>query len=292
MPTWTTLPLGGRQRQAVAGHGLQWRHGELSSSPGSRLCTAEAVMVRATALGVGLCPRMVRGDWCLRCLRGAARRPCCWRCIRAHLPHLGRLSRPVRLHVPAPSTEHHHLCGPRISPDNRGYRVRGPHRAHRYIPHGSRSGARLLEGRRCDGELVPEGRSRRSPRSESGYVIWLFLMVGLILLLRASGRGRTGWEPTALIIVACLPPVWMCIEMYAHPQDVVALGFALAAMACALRDRWIGSRHPDRTRDSHAAVHAARRHTALRRGSRCSEIARLPSERWPRRYWCRFPSWR
>ena len=79
------------------------------------------------------------------------------------------------------------------------------------------------------------------PTLESGYVVWLFLMVGLILLLRASGRGRTGWEPTALIIVACLPPVWMCIEMYAHPQDVLALGFALAAMACALRDRWIAA---------------------------------------------------
>jgi hypothetical protein len=29
--------------------------------------------------------------------------------------------------------------------------------------------------------------------------------------------------------------------MYAHPQDVVAMGFALAAMACALRSHWIGA---------------------------------------------------
>jgi len=79
------------------------------------------------------------------------------------------------------------------------------------------------------------------PTLRSGYVMWLFLMAGLILLLRAAGRGRSGWEPTALIIVACLPPVWMCLENYAHPQDVVAMGFALAAMACALRDRWIGA---------------------------------------------------
>jgi hypothetical protein len=79
------------------------------------------------------------------------------------------------------------------------------------------------------------------PTLWSGCVSWLFLMGGLITLLRASGRGRTGWEPTALVIVASLPPVWMCIEMYAHPQDLVAMGFCLAATGCALRSRWMGA---------------------------------------------------
>ncbi|MGO8823913.1 MAG: hypothetical protein ACLQU9_01580 [Acidimicrobiales bacterium] len=79
------------------------------------------------------------------------------------------------------------------------------------------------------------------PTLWSACVSWLVLMGGLIALLRASGRGRTGWEPTALVVVACLPPVWMCIEMYAHPQDLVAMGFALAAMACVLRTRWVGA---------------------------------------------------
>jgi hypothetical protein len=79
------------------------------------------------------------------------------------------------------------------------------------------------------------------PTVRTGYVVWLFLMVGMIMLLRAAGRGRSGWEPTALVIVACLPPVWFCVEMYAHPQDVAAMGFALAAMACALRSRWIAA---------------------------------------------------
>ena len=77
------------------------------------------------------------------------------------------------------------------------------------------------------------------PTLRTGYVAGLFLLVGLILLLRATVRGRTGWEPAGLVLVACVPPVWFCIEMYAHPQDVVALGFALAAMACALRNRWV-----------------------------------------------------
>lgn len=79
------------------------------------------------------------------------------------------------------------------------------------------------------------------PTVRTGYVVWIFLMVGVILLLRATSRGRTGWEPTGVVLVALLPPVWFCVEMYAHPQDVVAMGFALAAMACALRTHWIAA---------------------------------------------------
>ena len=79
------------------------------------------------------------------------------------------------------------------------------------------------------------------PTVRTGYIVWLFLLVGLVMLLRAAGRGRTGWEPTALVLVACLPPVWFCVEMYAHPQDAVAMAFALAATACALRSQWVAA---------------------------------------------------
>ena len=82
---------------------------------------------------------------------------------------------------------------------------------------------------------MPSGR--RSIRATS---VWIILMVGLIVFLRASNRGRTGWEPTTLAVVAILPPVWLCIEMYTHPQDLVAMGLALGAAGCALRDRWVG----------------------------------------------------
>jgi hypothetical protein len=44
-----------------------------------------------------------------------------------------------------------------------------------------------------------------------------------------------------LIVLACLPPLWITVSYYFHPQDLVALGFALAAMACAVRDRWAGA---------------------------------------------------
>jgi Glycosyltransferase family 87 len=74
-----------------------------------------------------------------------------------------------------------------------------------------------------------------------GYVGWIALLVGIVTLLRASGRGRCGWEPATLFIVACLPPVWLTIEEYFHPQDLLAMGLALASVACVRRDAWVGA---------------------------------------------------
>jgi hypothetical protein len=71
-----------------------------------------------------------------------------------------------------------------------------------------------------------------------GYVCWLALLAGVVALLRASGRGRRGWEPATLLLVACLPPVWLCLTNFFHPQDLLALGLALGALACVRRDRW------------------------------------------------------
>jgi hypothetical protein len=79
------------------------------------------------------------------------------------------------------------------------------------------------------------------PTLRTGYVTWLFLLAGLVWLLRSMGRGRTGWEPTTVIIVACLPPVWLSVERFFHPQDIVAMGFVLAATGCALRSQWIAA---------------------------------------------------
>jgi len=72
-----------------------------------------------------------------------------------------------------------------------------------------------------------------------GYVGWFVLLAGVIALLRASGRGRCGWEPTAVVVVACAPPVFMCYENVFHPQDLVAMGLILAGLACVRRSRWI-----------------------------------------------------
>ena len=69
-------------------------------------------------------------------------------------------------------------------------------------------------------------------------VAWLVLMAGAVAFLRASGRGRRWWEPATVLALACLPPVWISVSFYFHPQDLTALGFSLAALACALRRRW------------------------------------------------------
>jgi hypothetical protein len=78
-----------------------------------------------------------------------------------------------------------------------------------------------------------------TPTLRVGYVGWILLLAGVVAVLRVSGRGLRGWEPATVVLVACLPPVWMCIEEYFHPQDLVAMGFALAAVACAVRSKWI-----------------------------------------------------
>ncbi len=98
----------------------------------------------------------------------------------------------------------------------------------------------------CDKAFVAMNRwsvhaGALGPTAWIGCAAWLVLMFGVVAWLRASGRGRRGWEPVTLVVVACLPPVWMCVELAFHPQDLMALGFALAALACARRDRWIGA---------------------------------------------------
>jgi hypothetical protein len=72
-----------------------------------------------------------------------------------------------------------------------------------------------------------------------GFVSWVALLAGLVALLRASGRGRCGWEPVALVIVACLPPVIMTLSEAFHPQDMLAMGLALGGLACARRGSWV-----------------------------------------------------
>lgn len=76
---------------------------------------------------------------------------------------------------------------------------------------------------------------------EFGYLGWLVLLGGAIALLRATDRGLRRWEPATLILLACLPPVWTCLQSTFHPEDLMAMGFALAAVGCALRGSWVGA---------------------------------------------------
>jgi hypothetical protein len=72
-----------------------------------------------------------------------------------------------------------------------------------------------------------------------GYVGWLALLAGVVALLRASGRGRSRWEPLAVLLIASLPPVYMCLLQYFHPQDLLAIGLALAGLAAVVRGHWV-----------------------------------------------------
>jgi hypothetical protein len=77
------------------------------------------------------------------------------------------------------------------------------------------------------------------PTLRIGFVGWIVLAVGAIMIFRASGRGRCGWELVGLVLLACLPPVSMCLAEYFHPQDLVAMGLILMGLANALQGRWI-----------------------------------------------------
>jgi hypothetical protein len=74
-----------------------------------------------------------------------------------------------------------------------------------------------------------------------GYITWFALLAGAVALLRAAGRGRTGWEVAGVVLIALLPPGWYAFTNEYHPQDVLALGLVLGGMACALRRSWLWS---------------------------------------------------
>lgn len=72
-----------------------------------------------------------------------------------------------------------------------------------------------------------------------GYLAWPALLAGVVALLRASGRGRRGWEPFALLVVACTAPALTCLTYYFHPQDLLAMGLILGGVACSFKNRWL-----------------------------------------------------
>jgi len=109
--------------------------------------------------------------------------------------------------------------------------------------HGSPFPSAAALGRGCSNSYAAmdqwAGRSGAwAPTLRIGYVGWLAVLTGAVSLLRAMGRGRTRWEPTALILLAVTPPVSMCLVEYFHPQDLLATGLALGALAYVSRGRW------------------------------------------------------
>ena len=71
------------------------------------------------------------------------------------------------------------------------------------------------------------------------YLGWFVLLAGVVVVLRASGRGHNGWEAVTLLTVALASPVYTSVSQYFHPQDLLAMGLILLAIGSALKSRWV-----------------------------------------------------
>lgn len=72
-----------------------------------------------------------------------------------------------------------------------------------------------------------------------GVASWLVLALGGLALLRAAGADSLPRQAALLAFLAFLPAASSAIVQLYHPQDVVGLGLALAALSQTLRHRWI-----------------------------------------------------
>ncbi len=71
-----------------------------------------------------------------------------------------------------------------------------------------------------------------------GFVSWVVLVVGLISTMRASGKGHDGVEIVAVLTVLCSPPVFSSLVFTFHPEDVLAMGLVLLAVANVFGRKW------------------------------------------------------
>ena len=79
------------------------------------------------------------------------------------------------------------------------------------------------------------------PTTWIGCVGWLVLLAGVVAWLRASGRGRCGWEPaTARRSSRASHPSGCACRATFTPKTCWPSGSRSRALACARRGRWIG----------------------------------------------------
>jgi len=72
-----------------------------------------------------------------------------------------------------------------------------------------------------------------------GVLAWLVLAVGAVRLLRATGAGEAA-EALLVLVLAAVPAASDAVVETFHPQDLVCVGLCAAALAEALRRRWVG----------------------------------------------------
>ena len=71
-----------------------------------------------------------------------------------------------------------------------------------------------------------------------GYVAPLALLLGAMSVLAVTSVRRTLWEMVALVTLALTPALFLAFAFYFHPQDVLAMGFVLGAVAAVASRRW------------------------------------------------------
>ncbi len=74
-----------------------------------------------------------------------------------------------------------------------------------------------------------------------GLLAWVVLALGCIRLLRVAGAGGGVAEVVLVIVLAAIPAASDGIVETFHPQDLVCVGLSSAAVAEALRRRWIAT---------------------------------------------------
>jgi len=72
-----------------------------------------------------------------------------------------------------------------------------------------------------------------------GVASWLVLAVGALALLRAAQADSFARQAGLVTFLAFLPAASSAIVQLYHPQDVVSLGLALAALAQVVQRRWL-----------------------------------------------------
>jgi hypothetical protein len=74
-----------------------------------------------------------------------------------------------------------------------------------------------------------------------GLVAWLVLVAGSVGLLRAAGAGGGLAEALLVMLLAAIPAASDAVVETFHPQDLVCVGLGAAAIAQALRRRWVAT---------------------------------------------------
>jgi hypothetical protein len=103
--------------------------------------------------------------------------------------------------------------------------------------------ARLVrfEGAGCRTTFSPSSPIDVAPLIVIGATAWPALALGFVLLLRAARKSRTRWEPIGLCLLAATPLLASALVRDLHPEDIFAMAFVLAAVAAAIRSRWLAA---------------------------------------------------